>query len=73
MEKAAKATNQTLSAFILDNAIRAANIELEAVHIYKLGIDDANKFINAIDNLKSIPIVLKEAFRDFGKKYSVTK
>ncbi len=73
LEKAAEASGQSISAFVLDHALQAAHRELDEVRNYSLSRKDAEVFMAALENPPMPNAALKSAFLSYDKKYSRAK
>jgi uncharacterized protein (DUF1778 family) len=73
LEKAAEASGQSITAFVLEHAIQAAHRELDEVRNYSLSLRDAQAFMAALETPPASNAALKEAFLNYEKKYSKVK
>ena len=69
LEKAAEASGQSVSAFVLEHALRAAHRELDEVQNYFLSLRDAQRFLAALEEPPLAHPALKSAFSSYDKKY----
>jgi len=68
IEKAADQLGLTVSAFMLQNSLRAARKELSEVARASLTESDAHVFFSALTNPPTPNEALKKAFQDYSKQ-----
>ena len=73
LEKAAEASGQSVSSFVLDHAVQAAHRELDEVLNYSLSLRDAQVFMAALESPPKTNVSLRNAFSSYEKKYSRSK
>lgn len=68
IEKAADAVGLSLSAFMLQNSIKAARREIAEIEKISLSKKDAELFLSALTHAPSPNAALKAAFKDYAKQ-----